>query len=199
MSARESLERISGKSLPYVLWAVRVLLVVGILRAWLGSAPWSVGFFGMGSLLLSFYPHLLKRLPRVRIPASVQILFVIVALIGGGYLGGLRNFYRWPWWDNLTHFLGGIVFYLAAYANNQHLIRRDEIRLDYGFLVLFSFALAMTIGALWELVEMTAGYLPGLSATPEIVSDAASDLLFDTLGVLLALIATHIYHRRRTS
>jgi hypothetical protein len=151
---------------------------------------WASGLWLLTIMAVTSAPVLLgQRLP-VRIPAEYELLaigFVFASL----FLGEFHSYYeRFWWWDIALHsssgLLLGIVGFLLVYVLNEN--RRIDLHMRPGFVALFAFAFAVTVGALWEIFEFAADQLFGLQmqkpmlGDPSGLTDTMWDLIVDTLG-----------------
>jgi uncharacterized membrane protein YjdF len=149
-------------------------------------------------------PALLGRRLPVRIPAEYEllaILFVFASL----FLGEFHSYYeRFWWWDIVLHstsgLLLGLVGFLLVYVLNES--RRIDLHMLPGFVALFAFTFAVTVGALWEIFEFAVDQLLGLQmqkpmlGDPSGLTDTMWDLIVDTLGAAL-ISAFGWWHMKR--
>ncbi len=59
------------------------------------------------------------------------------------------------WWDIILHTSPGVLLGLAGFILVYVLNQEKKVRMNYAFIVLFFFAFAVSIGALWEIFEFT--------------------------------------------
>jgi len=171
-----------------VLTLQAVMAVELLALLWQGS--WASGVWLLAIMAVTAAPVLLgPRLP-VRIPAEYEllaILFVFASL----FLGEFHSYYeRFWWWDIALHsgsgLLLGIVGFLLVYVLNES--RRIDLHMRPGFVALFAFAFAVSVGALWEIFEFAADQFFGMQmqkpmlGDPSGLTDTMWDLIVDTLG-----------------
>lgn len=173
---------------------------------WQGS--WASGVWLLAIMAVTAAPVLLgPRLP-VRIPAEYEllaILFVFASL----FLGEFHSYYeRFWWWDIALHsgsgLLLGIVGFLLVYVLNES--RRIDLHMRPGFVAMFAFAFAVSVGALWEIFEFAADQLLGMQmqkpmlGDPSGLTDTMWDLIVDTLGaaVISGFGWWHMKSKRRS-
>lgn len=151
---------------------------------WISSA-WLLSIMVVTSAPLVFG----RRLP-VRIPLEYEflsILFVFAAL----FLGEFRSYYeRFWWWDIALHatsgLLLGILGFLLVYVLNE--TKYIGLHLRPGFVALFAFAFAVTVGALWEIFEFGMDQSFGTVMQKPMLGDASGltdtmwDLIVDVVG-----------------
>ena len=172
-----------------------VLLVLqGVMAAelvfLLGERLWASGLWLLAIMAITGAPAVLgERLP-VRIPAEYEllaILFVFASLFLGEFLSYYERFW---WWDIALHttsgLLLGILGFLLVYVLNES--RRIGSHMRAGFVALFAFTFAVTVGALWEILEFAADQLLGTNMQkamlhdPSGLTDTMWDLIVDALG-----------------
>lgn len=168
------------------------------------QGSWVSSVWLLAIMVVTAAPSLLgPRLP-VRIPAEYEllaILFVFASL----FLGEFHSYYeRFWWWDIALHstsgLLLGLVGFLLVYVLNES--RRIDLHMLPGFVALFAFTFAVTVGALWEIFEFAVDQLFGMRmqkpmlGDPSGLTDTMWDLIVDTLGA--TLISTFgWWHMRR--
>jgi hypothetical protein len=168
------------------------------------TGAWASGVWLLAIMAVTGAPMLLgPRLP-VRIPAEYEllaILFVFASL----FLGEFHSYYeRFWWWDIVLHstsgLLLGIVGFLLVYVLNQN--RHVGLHMRAGFVALFAFTFAVSVGVLWEILEFAADQLFGLQmqkpmlGDPSGLTDTMWDLIVDALGAAL-ISAFGWWHMKR--
>ena len=156
----------------------------------LGERLWASSLWLLAIMAITGAPAVLgDRLP-VRIPAEYEllaILFVFASLFLGEFLSYYERFW---WWDIALHttsgLLLGILGFLLVYVLNES--RRIGSHMRAGFVALFAFTFAVTVGALWEILEFAADQLLGTNMQkamlhdPSGLTDTMWDLIVDALG-----------------
>lgn len=153
---------------------------------------------GAGALLLGLGALTLVA-RAVELPRLYDLAFTSGMLLQG-YGEVLGAYDRWPWFDTVIHvtlpFLVAPVAYLALarieVVPDPH--DRTGRGRDVGITVL-TFALGMTVGALWEMVEFALDAVVG-TQLQESNTDTVRDLAADAVGALLgaALLALWTRH-----
>ena len=183
------------------LWVV-VFLVVLI---WSGIQPKSQTTWVLevlpaviGALILAF------TYQKFRLTTLLYVLILlhcIILMVGGHYtyaevplfdglFGAERNNY-----DKLGHFVQGFVPALIA---REILIRKNVVN-GQGWLNFFVICIAMTLSAVYELVEWGVAVISGEGAdaflgTQGYVWDTQSDMAMALIGAICALIFFSKYH-----
>lgn len=118
---------------------------------------------------------------------SLLIIFLLVAVLGALQQLAFAYYLYWriPWYDNVMHFLGGIVVSAVyAWVVRYELPARFREYAMFGYVFLFSLA----VGVFWEVFEYSVGIdreFP--SAVRQL--DTLLDLLMDVSGATLSYIA----------
>ncbi len=171
---------------------LRAVLLAGGLVALAGGDRGGAAFLlGLGVLTL------VARL--VALPRLYDLAFTL-AMVLQGYGEVLGAYDSWPWFDTVVHvtlpFLIAPVVYIGL-ARLEVVPAPHEITgavRDAGITVI-TFALGLSVGALWELVEfaLDALFAAGLQ---EDNTDTVRDLAADAVGALLgaALLALWTRH-----
>lgn len=189
----ESSEPIAHRAAGRIRFGV-VLILQSIMAveliALLAQGSWASSTWLLAIMTITSAPIWLgDRLP-VRIPPEYEllaILFVFASL----FLGEFRSYYeRFWWWDVALHTTSGLLLgllgFLLVYALNQD--KRIDMHMQAGFVALFAFTFAVTVGTLWEILEFAADQLFGMrmqkpmSGDPSGLTDTMWDLIVDALG-----------------
>ncbi|MEK7132700.1 MAG: hypothetical protein AAB830_01480 [Patescibacteria group bacterium] len=112
---------------------------------------------------------------------SLRLLFAqlgVVAILAGLHIYGIIHFYYWRfhWFDLVSHLLAGLWAGLFAYWL--------ALKLDKEPNILFCVGVAFSLGVIWELFE----FLTGVTNLPAEILDTLKDLLMDTLGGLAGVL-----------
>lgn len=98
-------------------------------------------------IALSFLPWLLS-LMHIPINAITEFLFPTVVLMAV-YLGfGCKYYDTYPWWDQVVHFLSGILFF--SFGISLAGMERD---VSLAGMLIFSFAVSLASHEIWEVIE----------------------------------------------
>ncbi|MDZ4185674.1 MAG: hypothetical protein U1D97_11930 [Desulfuromonadales bacterium] len=188
-------------------WVGRALLIV-VAVEWvllLLDARWLAMFLVTLIIAALIAPSLFRRKLDVEIPVEFHlaaVLFVFASL----YLGEIQSFYqRFWWWDIALHttagLLMGIVGFLLVYLLNES--KRVELHMTPGFISLFAFLFAVTIGTVWEIFEFSMDQLFGLNmqkpmmGDPSGLTDTMWDMIVNALGAFLISFMGWWYLKRQ--
>lgn len=159
-------------------------------------------------ILVIFLPKMLKSVADIKIPAVMDFCFVFFCF-GSLILGDVVDFYgRFEWWDDLQHGISGILLGILGYAiiNSFNTLEGKKIRFTPIFVAVWVVCFALSIGAMWEIVEFITDGLFGLNsqqflegsgtfdnAAPlmghEALRDTMEDLMLDFAGSFLVAVA----------
>lgn len=173
----------------YAMWFTLVLAIgFGIYLQ-----EWSTVFVSLMTLGISMYVISLSRRIKIRIPASLltaSIIFVYATL----FLGEVGSFYeRFWWWDVILHAGSAIGFGLIGAIILILLFHQGKVKTSPLLVSVFVFAFAVAIGAVWEIFEFSMDQLFGLSMQKSGLVDTMADLIVDSIGALLAALASYAY------
>lgn len=186
-----------------ISWVVRVLLLVAIVES-IYTKKYQNTFIGVISIIMTFYPSILKKKLRVYLPSSLQIIITLF-IFAAEFLGEFYEFYyKIPWWDNMLHCISGsvlgIVGFMFVYFLNKTHIKRTK--LSPFFIALFAFCFSITIGVFWEFFEFSVDRLLGFNMQKfrmpgeDGLVDTMIDLFVDTLGAFVVSAIGYVYMKR---
>ena len=117
--------------------------------------------------------------------------FAVIATLAVLHIFALENdlYWKFQWFDLMTHFLGGMWAALFFYWVGSSVGRASNLLLVIGG--------ALLLGVAWEFLELAAG----ISNAPNYVSDTTGDLLMDILGAMFVAAAVKsilLVHRAKT-
>lgn len=171
-------------------WVTGALLLAAlVLDVWAGNRLW-LAYTSIGLALLLVVAggvrHLGWRPPTVAawtVGLAAAMHYLGGSLSGLHQIGGVNGlYYAFPWWDNLTHFLGLAAVAVAVYA--ALVPRLSAGRLLTGFLAV---SVACLIGILIELYEL-AGFLFFGTVDQGFYLNNALDLYYNLLGAVTGVV-----------
>ena len=121
-------------------------------------------------------------------------IFLLLVLVTLNFFA-FQNFWywRWPWFDQPMHFVGGLVLGLAAIQLFLYLFRRRAREISGWDIALVAVASALLVGGLWEWFEFTADRqlvarveLKTLNMVYDGWAGSLKDLIFDLAGGVTA-------------
>lgn len=182
--------------------AIALALQVGILivtasaffeRQWLGA------FSGTVVLLLTFAPAMIER--RLKLTLPVEFTLVTCLFLYASFaLGEARDFYeRIWWWDLALHGLSALTMGIIGFLGIYVFYMTNRIRIRPGWMATITFALAVSVGTLWEIFEYLADLSLGLSMQKSGLDDTMTDLMINATGAALAACMGFYYVRDKDS
>ena len=183
-----------------ISWTVRLLLIIALIES-IFKKNYQNTFICTLTVVMTFYPSVLKRRFRVYLPSSLQIIITLF-IFASEFLGELHNFYyKFSWWDDMLHLISGSIlgiigFMFVYFLNKTHI---KHTKLSPFFIVLFAFCFAITMGVFWEIVEFSCDRLFGLNmqkfrlAGEDGLVDTMTDLIVDSIGAFVVSAVGYIY------
>ena len=186
---------------------VRVLLLVMVVE-WLVlliGKSWLSAFLVTLIIATLLSPVIFRKKMGMEIPVEFHlaaVIFVFASL----YLGEIQGFYhRFWWWDIVLHtsagLLMGIVGFFLVYLLNEN--KRLELHLSPGFISLFAFLFAITIGTLWEIFEFSMDQFFGYNMQKPMMGDTSGltdtmlDMIVNAIGAFIISFMGWRYLKRK--
>ena len=172
----------------------RFLLLYAIIISII-TKHWTAIFISLFALVLTFMPSFISKNYKVYLPAEFEfltILFIYMTI----FLGEIKGYYlKYWWWDNLLHTFSGIAFGFLGFLLVYTLYKAGKISTKPIFLSLFAFCFALSIGAVWEMVEFNIDNTihTDMQRRGTGVFDTMYDLTEDACGALFASIVGFFY------
>lgn len=150
-------------------------------------------------VLLTLAPAILWRRYRILIPPEFQLVATVFVFLSI-FLGSVRGYYDYWWWDVVLHtssgFLLGIVGFLSVFLLN----RTDRIPREMRpiFVCFFAVTFAVFLGVVWEIFEFACDVAwpsMDMQSADSGVRDTMSDLIVDTLGAVIVAAMGWAYLR----
>lgn len=162
-------------------------------RQWLG------GFSGTVVLLLTFAPAMIERRLKVTLPVEFTLI-TSVFLYASFALGEARDFYeRIWWWDLALHGVSALTMGVIGFLGIYVFYMTNRIRLRPAWMATITFALAVSVGTMWEIFEYTADLTLGLNMQKSGLDDTMTDLMINATGAALAALMGYFYVRDEDS
>lgn len=180
-----ALERERNKSTIAVFSALQLLLVVTMIVSLIRRKLNYAGLC-LASMAAVMAPSLAERLLHIRIRPGMKNAIMIYAVAGpvGGNV--FQLYYIVPFWDKLLHVFCGVLFAAFGYCVPDLLEPEQEHTTTMRCVC--AVAVAMCIGALWEIYEFCGDQFFGLDMQNDrVISGFSSYLLGDAGGELGAI------------
>lgn len=181
-----------------VALALQVGIVVAVIVE-LVQGEWRPAFAGTVILILSFTPAMIQRRLQVPLPAEFT-LATCVFLYASFALGEMRDFYeRIWWWDLALHGLSALMIGTVGFLSIYVFYMTERIRVAPRWIATITFAIAVTVGTLWEIFEFLADWYFGLNMQKSGLPDTMTDLMINSAGAGVAAVVAYLYVRDEDS
>lgn len=182
----------------FLYWLLKAIIFLDLLISLFRFQWLNAVLLGL-ILLITFIPTILKSQYRLHIPLEFD-LFIVSFIFFSLFLGEVHDYYRTiPWWDLWLHFESGfflgIVGFLLVYILNEQ--KRIDVHLKAGFVALFAFTFAITIGVFWEFFEFILDSTLGWNTLKSGITDTLGDLLGAALGALIISILGYLWMEKK--
>jgi hypothetical protein len=176
-----------------ILWAL--LIASAIASAFEGR--WSLMFVALVTLALALAPLVLASRFNITLPlpfVAAITLFVIASI----FMGEAFDFYeRVWWWDIALHASSAIGFGLIGFVFVLMMFEGDRFAAPPWAMCLMAFAIAVTVGACWEIFEFAMDQWFGFNMQKSGLLDTMEDLIVDVIGAGFASWLGYVYLRAK--
>jgi len=176
-----------------VIAAVLQLGIAAVIVGALVEAQWLLAFNGAFILFLSFAPAIIER--RLRVPLPVELtLITCVFLYASFALGEVRDFYEkiW-WWDLALHGLSALTVGIIGFLSIYVFYMTHRISVAAGWIATITFALAVSVGTIWEIFEFLMDWYFGFNMQKSGLPDTMTDLMINAAGAAIAAAIGYFY------
>jgi VanZ family protein len=176
-----------------VIASVLQLGIVAVIVGALIETQWLLAFNGSFILLLSFAPAIIEH--RLRVPLPVELTLVTCVFLYASFvLGEVRNFYEniW-WWDLALHGLSALTIGIIGFLSIYVFYMTHRISIAAGWIATITFALAVSVGTIWEIFEFLMDWYFGFNMQKSGLLDTMSDLLINAAGAAIAAAVGYFY------
>ena len=175
---------------------IAAVLQVGILVVTIGALidrQWLGAFSGSVVLLLTFAPALIERHLRVPLPVELTLI-TSVFLYASFALGEARDFYEkiW-WWDLALHGVAALTIGVIGFLGIYVFYMTQRIQIAPVWIATITFALAVSLGTIWEIFEFLMDWNFGLNMQKSGLVDTMTDLMINAAGAAIAAVIGYFY------
>lgn len=175
---------------------IAVVLQIGILAVTIGALierQWLGAFSGSVVLLLTFAPALIERHLRVPLPVELTLI-TSVFLYASFALGEARDFYEkiW-WWDLALHGVAALTIGVIGFLGIYVFYMTQRVQIAPGWIATITFALAVSLGTIWEIFEFLMDWNFGLNMQKSGLVDTMTDLMINAAGAAVAAVIGYFY------
>lgn len=186
------------KRLEFLIWSFLLIFVFLYTTYFLSSGNFKKGFMGIMTIGLLAAIALWQRKSPLALPAPFAVLLYmfIFAAIG---MGTFMGFYRFFGYDDLLHFISGVM---SGYAAWFLLLKLEGDKaaewLSRKFIIIYILAFVMAVAGLWELLEFAGDTFLSFNAQGRDHTDTMMDM-FDGLlgGTLFCILFFYVRKKRR--
>lgn len=181
-SKREALRR-KRKEEPAAFWTYIVLrfIVILILIRCILRADIESAFVCLLVLVIYTLPQLVEDKLNIDIPTALEVI-IFVFVFAAEILGELRAYFiKYSNWDTILHTSSGFLWAAVGFSLVDLLNRSDNVKvqLSPGYLAITAFCFSMTIGVLWEFIELSADKLFLLDMQKDTIVNQISSVSLD--------------------
>lgn len=175
------------------IWVILVLAVV--VATALGD--YMIAFVGLATLGLTIAPLVMAERWQLKIPIYFYA-YIVFFLFGTIFLGEAFDFYnRFWWWDIALHGSSAVGFGIVGVVFTLLMFEGDRYAAPPYAVAIIAFAIALSIGALWEIFEFCMDQVFGTNMQKSGLTDTMTDLMVDTVGAALGAATGFAYLKGR--
>jgi hypothetical protein len=177
---------------------IALVLQAGILIITVSAlveGQWLGAFSGSIVLLLTFAPALIER--HLRVPLPVELTLIISVFLYASFaLGEVSDFYEkiW-WWDLALHGVAALTIGIIGFLSIYVFYMTHRIQIAAGWIATITFALAVSLGTIWEIFEFLMDWNFGLNMQKSGLVDTMTDLMINAAGAAIAAVIGYFYVR----
>ncbi len=187
------------KKLPLVVYYFFRISILVAFCITLYQQQWLNSLAVFGILVLILLPSYFKKKLTIDTPFEfelVAVTFIYFAVFLGNWKGYYQLFW---WWDVYLHLFSGLLLGIFGFMTLYVLNDAKKIRLNLkcGFVALFAFMFAMTIGVVWEIFEFCMDSWFGLNMQRSGLVDTMWDLIMDFIGAFIISSLGYLWLKER--
>ena len=155
---------------------VILILIRCILRGDIESA-----FVCVLVLVIYLLPQFVENKLNIDIPTALEVI-IFVFVFAAEILGELQSYFiKYSNWDTILHTSSGLLCAAVGFSLVDLLNRSDNVKvqLSPGYLAITAFCFSMTIGILWEFIELSADKLFLLDMQKDTIVNQISSVSLD--------------------
>jgi hypothetical protein len=131
----------------------------------------------------------------LRVPLPVELTLVTCIFLYASFaLGEVQDFYEkiW-WWDLALHGLSALTVGLIGFLSIYVFYMTRRIRVAAGWIATITFALALSVGTIWEIFEFLMDWYFGFNMQKSGLADTMTDLMINGAGAAVAAAIGYFY------
>src|SRR3989344_2452619 len=161
---------------------IRGLLIIAFLTALYTNRPLVLLFSVLG-FSMTFLPMIFKEFFGVGLPAFYEII-IIAFIYGILFLGDVRGFFPWDWWDILLNFVAALALGVIGFTVLFTLYKDKKIRANPFILAILTFSFTVAIGSVWEVAEFMIDHFLKMNLQNDL-GETMKDLTANMAGALV--------------
>jgi hypothetical protein len=178
----------------YIYWILKTFIAISIVYS-LYRQEWQNAVFITLVFLSTYVPTIIKAKYRLYFPIEFD-LFIVSFIFLSLFLGNIHSYYyKFWWWDLYLHteagFLSGIFGFIMIYILNAQ--KNIKIHMKAGFMSVFSYCFAVTLGVTWEIFEFTMDSFTGTNLQRSGIVDTMGDLIVVSIGAAAIAIIGYFW------
>lgn len=182
---------ITGTLIAYLLLIIFLLVAI---RSFIQGHFLNISISIAGIIFVLVLKWLSRKLNKFFIDIFISMINVFLFI--SMYLGSIKGFYGlFPWWDVIAHALSGIILsllgFILVFVFDKDIDLHD--RGKFFLTIVFSMALGIAGGAIWEIYEFSMGVFFNLNMQSGGLLDTMKDIISDTVGAIFASVSFGIY------
>ena len=171
------------KEEPGAFWTyiiLRTIVILVLIRSiWIGR--YDNAIVCVYVLVLYVLPQFVENRMNIEIPSVLEII-IFVFVFAAEILGELQSYFiKYSNWDTILHTSSGFLCAAVGFSLVDLLNRSDNVKvqLSPGYLAITAFCFSMTIGILWEFIELSADKLFLLDMQKDTIVNQISSVSLD--------------------
>jgi ammonia channel protein AmtB len=164
------------------------------------------------AFVLTFGTDYVEKKVDVDLPDILEIVIILFIVAGTVLSARFKLYDRFFWWDDMLHTLSGVIVGIIGFIAVNKISKKYSMNISPVLVALFSFAFAVMIGVVWEILEFSADAIFGHShqkwnlPDTEILMgkpyqsaglrDTMSDLILDSAGAFLTSVAAYFMYKK---
>ncbi|MGV8142271.1 MAG: helix-turn-helix domain-containing protein [Candidatus Pacearchaeota archaeon] len=173
--------------------AIRLILIVQFISAFSHDRTLAMAF-SIIAFIATFIPKILNNF-GLRTGVEMQVVILMI-IYGSLFLGEVQNFLPdGDLWDILLRSVAALALSLIGLTIILTLEKEELLDASPFMIVLLSFSISFTLGALWELMEFTLDSTFGFYIQSLGTSSTSIDLAISALASLFVSIWGYLYTR----
>ena len=132
-------------------------------------------------LVIYLLPQFVENKLNIDIPTALEVI-IFVFVFAAEILGELQSYFiKYSNWDTILHTSSGFLCAAVGFSLVDLLNRSDNVKvqLSPGYLAITAFCFSMTIGILWEFIELSADKLFLLDMQKDTIVNQISSVSLD--------------------